>query len=123
MNINNQVAVMNHERTVRVQNGWVMLVMLMAWLFADIALLVYSINDGLETVGHPYGWLLVPAIFLLVMWVILLMGFFTLQPNEARVLVLFGAYKGTVRTSGFHWGNPFYTNGPQQMGAAQGKRQ
>jgi regulator of protease activity HflC (stomatin/prohibitin superfamily) len=27
------------------------------------------------------------------------------------VLVLFGEYKGTVRRSGFHWGNPFYTNG------------
>ena len=121
MNINNQVAAMNHERTVRVQNGWVMLVMLIAWLFAGIALLVYSINEGVETVGHPYGWLLIAAVFLLVTWVILLMGFFTLQPNEARVLVLFGAYKGTVRTSGFHWGNPFYSNGPQQMGAAQGK--
>jgi len=32
-----------------------------------------------------------------------------LQPNEARVLILFGAYHGTVRTSGFHWTNPFYT--------------
>jgi regulator of protease activity HflC (stomatin/prohibitin superfamily) len=38
-------------------------------------------------------------------------GFFTLQPNEARVLILFGRYKGTVRESGFHWGNPFYANG------------
>jgi regulator of protease activity HflC (stomatin/prohibitin superfamily) len=38
-------------------------------------------------------------------------GFFALQPNEARVLILFGEYKGTVRASGFHWGNPFYTNG------------
>jgi len=28
--------------------------------------------------------------------------------------VLFGAYKGTVRMPGFHWGNPFYSNGPQQ---------
>jgi regulator of protease activity HflC (stomatin/prohibitin superfamily) len=44
-------------------------------------------------------------------------GFFTLQPNEARVLVLFGSYKGTVRASGFHWGNPFYTNGPSQFAA------
>ena len=35
-------------------------------------------------------------------------GFFTLQPNEARVLILFGAYKGTVRRSGFHWANPLY---------------
>lgn len=42
-------------------------------------------------------------------WVMAI-GFFTLQPNEARVLVLFGNYKGTVRREGFHWGNPFYSN-------------
>jgi regulator of protease activity HflC (stomatin/prohibitin superfamily) len=35
-------------------------------------------------------------------------GFFTLEPNEARVLMLFGAYKGTCRSSGFHWANPLY---------------
>src|SRR5690606_21928942 len=36
-------------------------------------------------------------------------GHFTLQPNEARVLILFGSYKGTIRRSGFHWANPFYS--------------
>jgi regulator of protease activity HflC (stomatin/prohibitin superfamily) len=36
-------------------------------------------------------------------------GYFTLQPNEARVLILFGPYKGTVRRSGFYWANPFYS--------------
>jgi regulator of protease activity HflC (stomatin/prohibitin superfamily) len=41
--------------------------------------------------------------------VIMLIGHFTLQPNEARVLILFGRYRGTVRDSGFHWANPFYT--------------
>jgi len=41
--------------------------------------------------------------------VFLCFGFFTLQPNEARVLILFGAYKGTVRRSGFHWANPLYS--------------
>jgi regulator of protease activity HflC (stomatin/prohibitin superfamily) len=44
-------------------------------------------------------------------------GFFTLQPNEARVLLLFGAYKGTVRDSGFHWANPFYSGGSTPLGA------
>jgi regulator of protease activity HflC (stomatin/prohibitin superfamily) len=59
--------------------------------------------------------------------IILLTGLFTLQPNEARVLVLFGAYKGTVRQSGFHWANPFYSNGQHRVGVvvqlaeAQGK--
>ena len=44
-------------------------------------------------------------------------GFFTLEPNEARVLILFGAYKGTVRQSGFHWANPLYS---RSRGAAPG---
>jgi regulator of protease activity HflC (stomatin/prohibitin superfamily) len=34
-------------------------------------------------------------------------GFFTLQPNEAAVLILFGRYQGTVRDSGFFFTNPF----------------
>lgn len=38
---------------------------------------------------------------------LLLMGFFIIQPNQARVLILFGDYKGTVRDEGFHWANPF----------------
>jgi regulator of protease activity HflC (stomatin/prohibitin superfamily) len=37
------------------------------------------------------------------------MWIFTLQPNEAAVLILFGDYKGTVRKSGWHYANPFYT--------------
>jgi regulator of protease activity HflC (stomatin/prohibitin superfamily) len=45
-------------------------------------------------------------------------GFFSLQPNQARVLLLFGHYKGTVRESGFHWANPFYA---RSRGTAPGK--
>lgn len=33
-------------------------------------------------------------------------GYFTLQPNEGRVLILFGSYRGTVRDSGWRWTNP-----------------
>ena len=36
-------------------------------------------------------------------------GLFVVQPNEARVLVLFGTYHGTVKHNGFFWVNPFYT--------------
>jgi regulator of protease activity HflC (stomatin/prohibitin superfamily) len=63
------------------------------------------------------GALLILGLFMVPIGVLLSVGFFTLQPNEARVLILFGAYKGTVRESGFHWGNPFYSNGPRQFGA------
>ncbi len=36
-------------------------------------------------------------------------GVFVLSPNEGKVLQLFGAYRGTVRTPGLRWANPFYT--------------
>jgi regulator of protease activity HflC (stomatin/prohibitin superfamily) len=45
----------------------------------------------------------------LILLIILYCGFFTLQPNVSAVLILFGAYEGTVRQPGFHWANPFYT--------------
>lgn len=38
-----------------------------------------------------------------------LFGFFMVDPNEARVLQLFGAYVGTARDAGLRWANPFYT--------------
>lgn len=40
-------------------------------------------------------------------FIMLTPGFFTLQPNKAMVLILFGAYKGTVKANGFFWVNPF----------------
>ena len=36
-------------------------------------------------------------------------GLFIVQPNEAKALVLFGTYKGTVKRDGFWWANPFFT--------------
>src|SRR5580700_12058996 len=49
-----------------------------------------------------------------------LKGHFSLQPNEARVLILFGHYRGTVRDSGFHWALPFYS---RYRGRVPGKGQ
>ena len=106
----------SHERAVSAPSGWVMLPTLIALLVGDIALLIFAIKDGIETTGQPHVGLLLLSILLLPLLVLLLTGFYSLQPNEARVLVLFGDYKGTVRTSGFPWGNPFYTNGPGQPG-------
>ncbi len=44
-----------------------------------------------------------------VVLVFLLAGLFVVNPNEGRVLQLFGAYVGTVRQPGLRWANPFYT--------------
>jgi regulator of protease activity HflC (stomatin/prohibitin superfamily) len=53
-------------------------------------------------VRHPVVLLLVIACL------VLLRGFFIINPNGSRVLVLFGEYIGTVRQNGFFWTNPFY---------------
>lgn len=44
-----------------------------------------------------------------------LLGHFTVHPNEAKVLQLFGAYSGTVKDPGLRWANPFYSKKPVSM--------
>ena len=71
-------------------------------LFVDLALLAFSI------------WAMVNGVYLAgvvasVAFIILLPGFFIVEPNKAMVLLLFGAYKGTVKANGFFWVNPFMT--------------
>ena len=40
--------------------------------------------------------------------IIALVGLFMVEPSQARVLLLFGKYTGTVREPGLRWANPFY---------------
>jgi regulator of protease activity HflC (stomatin/prohibitin superfamily) len=47
----------------------------------------------------------IPWALICVLWA----GFFMVNPNEARVLQLFGSYVGTAREPGLRWANPFYT--------------
>lgn len=51
---------------------------------------------------------LIPLIVVVLVSVFLLSGIFVVNPNEARVLILFGAYRGTVKQNGFFWVNPFF---------------
>lgn len=44
---------------------------------------------------------------LIAVWLVLLAGYMQQEPNEARVMVFFGEYKGTFRDTGFFWVNPF----------------
>ncbi|MBP7675495.1 MAG: SPFH domain-containing protein [Thermoanaerobaculia bacterium] len=108
----------NREAPATVHNGWPMLVFALLLLAADIGLFVWSIAAGVQAKGDPYVLPFVVSLLGLPAWIVFVTGFFTLQPNEARVLVLFGAYKGTVREAGFHWGNPFYSNGSGTAAAA-----
>jgi len=101
----NEPRTASREREMRVQNGWVMLFPVIAALVLGTAAMPLGAINGMPA-------LIVVGIVLVLLAIAGCFGFFTLQPNESRVLVLFGDYKGTVRTEGFHWGNPFYSNGP-----------
>jgi regulator of protease activity HflC (stomatin/prohibitin superfamily) len=110
---------LNRENIVEVKNGWLMLPVVLGMHLGSFALLLYSLIAGINQLDHPYWGLFVISILALILSIFLMPGFFTLQPNEARVLVLFGDYKGTVRKSGFFWGNPFYSNSSSQTGGTQ----
>lgn len=97
------------ERTVTAASGWLPLVFAIGmFLLAIIAfvMMVQAADSGAPP--SQVGLRAVAAVVMILAAFITLLGLFTLQPNEARVLILFGSYKGTVRKSGFHFANPFY---------------
>ncbi len=91
---------MNKEREARVWAGWPVLAFTIALYVFGVVMLVRGAR-----------WEVWTGLAALALAVLSSLGFFTLQPNEARLLVLFGRYQGTTRQVGFLWGNPFFSNG------------
>jgi regulator of protease activity HflC (stomatin/prohibitin superfamily) len=92
----------SQEQTLRAFGGFPMLL---------VNLVLISIGPiAIAASAHPRSaGLIAVAILVSALGVLSMFGHFSLQPNEARVLILFGHYRGTVRDSGFHWANPFYS--------------
>ena len=86
---------MKNEKSVKAFNGYIMLIV----LFALIGIMIW----GLVVMANPF------YLFLVLLIILVIRGFFIVNPNGSKVLVLFGAYKGTVRDNGFFWANPFYS--------------
>src|SRR5262245_3549591 len=89
------------EYGARTLSGWGMLVL-------QIGAALGLGAAGYASVRSANVFLIVPWALAVVTWAILMGGFYTLQPNQAAVLVLFGKYRGTDRASGFRWANPFF---------------
>lgn len=90
------------ERSISAPTGWTMF--FVAVILGIIALALFISGTHAAYGG---GLQVLLAIVCGVTAIFLSNGFFTLQPNEAAVLVFFGQYKGTVRKEGFSWTNPF----------------
>jgi len=84
---------MDQEKTLSPASGYVMLVFVLALL---------GISIFFAATGMP--------IFLMlnILTIFLFIGFTVVNPNESVVCVLFGSYKGTIKSDGFYWVNPFY---------------
>jgi regulator of protease activity HflC (stomatin/prohibitin superfamily) len=83
-----------------------------AWVIPGLptmagALVVLAVGIGLAAVSGKNGGLLAFAIIVIVIAGFSFGGFFVVQPNQARVLILFGSYIGSVTEAGWWWCNPF----------------
>lgn len=84
---------MTNEKIVKPKSGYGALVVVLILIIAGI------VSLGLE---FGFGLLVIPILLLM------LPGFFIVNPNGSKVLVLFGKYIGSVKANGFFWTNPFY---------------
>ena len=89
----------SREIVMQPTTGWVHLFVFLLLMIGLPALAIYFETD---TPG-----VIVPLILTEIALIICLCGFFIVEPNMSRVLVLFGKYIGTVREDGFYWVNPF----------------
>jgi regulator of protease activity HflC (stomatin/prohibitin superfamily) len=85
---------MKQEFTVKPVSGYLALLMATLFIGGAIAGFAFSII-----------WL---GVVLTLLFIFTIIGFRVVNPNGSLVMVLFGAYKGTIRENGFFWINPFY---------------
>ncbi|MEO5894230.1 MAG: SPFH domain-containing protein [Vicinamibacterales bacterium] len=90
------------ERQVNALPGLPVLLILLAVDIAAIYGLVDAAQEGSATI-------IAICVITTIVATFLMAGLFVVNPNEAKVLQLFGAYAGTVKNAGLRWANPFYT--------------
>ncbi|NMH86330.1 SPFH domain-containing protein [Flavivirga algicola] len=86
---------MKEEKNITPANGYLMLFVFFIMFFGGIAALI--ITESLV------------FILSIIIAILIAPGFIMVQPNNSRVLLLFGKYVGTINKNGFYWINPFYT--------------
>ncbi|MDJ1491855.1 SPFH domain-containing protein [Cytophagaceae bacterium DM2B3-1] len=94
---------MTREKLYLPLSGYLMVFVELITLIAGIVLIIADFSTPPISLASLMG------AFCLLAFVFILPGFFINNPNEAKVLLLFGEYKGTARREGFCWINPFFT--------------
>ncbi len=83
-------------------NGFAMIVI--TFVIIPALVLFFLLNDSFSE-----GVKVVTTVIGVILFLTGCVGYFTQEPNEARVMIFFGTYKGTCRKVGFFWANPFMT--------------
>ena len=94
------------EQPIRSLNGLAVLAAILG--IAGIAGVVFLVGITGANGMRPSPVLLLGSVVLMMVAVLPLIGLYTVQPNQAAVLSLFGKYVGTVKDNGLRWNNPFY---------------
>lgn len=86
---------MTQEKTITPANGYLML---------SVCLILFTLSVFMVIAQEIYWFILgiLTSIFIAI-------GFIMVQPNNSRVLLLFGKYAGTIKQNGFYWVNPFFS--------------
>ncbi len=87
----------------KIYNGFIMLFVNLIVIHALGASLFLLFPD----IENPLLWVSLGVV--LILFFIFMGGFFVQQPNQARVMIFFGKYRGTYRGTGYFWVNPFMT--------------
>ncbi|WP_346693388.1 SPFH domain-containing protein [uncultured Alistipes sp.] len=97
-------------------SGFLMLAVDLLLLAGSVAGIVFGAMR-LDAALPGGGWLLAAGIVGVLLSLLLMGGFMLLEPNEARVMVFFGNYRGTFYETGYWWVNPFMSAKPISMRA------
>ena len=91
---------MHSETRARTTSGWPMLFAVLLVLGSSLFVFVHGVREAAPAEA-------IVGTLLFALFVLVSVGFFIVNPNEAAVLLLFGKYVGTVKANGFFWVNPF----------------
>ncbi|HEY6564292.1 MAG TPA: SPFH domain-containing protein [Pirellulaceae bacterium] len=100
---------MTAEKHIQPPNGWGPLLTITATEFGSLLVLVLAVINAERLGAGLFVLLLMGSILAMTIAFVCFFGFMAIAPNEARVLLLFGDYRGSVVDSGFYWVNPFYS--------------
>jgi regulator of protease activity HflC (stomatin/prohibitin superfamily) len=90
---------MLREKEIKGYSGWLMLIVLVAVVIGSIAMLVSAIQAAA-------GYAILACFMVLIVAIACFNGLTVVNPNEAKVVQLFGVYRGSIKTQGFWWVNP-----------------